>query len=224
MRPPPTSTSAWRCDLARPRPQDFDPDPQTRRRRTALPPHVRADPWSIPNILHALRAASLKARAARLGDPPHDAGHIQIETPIKGRSRFVAIAQRDEFAETQSVCSEMRSICAGWAAWPGGGSGTATRARPGWRGTVARCDATRAWSRCSATAAAACKRTCSVLGADRPPVWCLSSPGAFPAGAGHPGRRDACLFLPTPSVGCAERALLASGECHADPHRPPSPR
>ena len=99
---PPTMADLWvdavaspSC-LARPRPQDFDPDPQARRRRTALPPHVRADPWSIPNILHELRAASLKVRATRLGDPPHDAGHIQIDMPIKGRSHFVAIAQRDE--------------------------------------------------------------------------------------------------------------------------------
>ena len=91
--------------LARPRPQDFDPDPQVRRRRIALPAHVRADPWSIPNILHALRATSLKVQVTRLGDPPHDAGHIQIDMPITakphsglrgGRSRFVAIAQRDK--------------------------------------------------------------------------------------------------------------------------------
>ncbi len=98
---PPTMVDLWvdalaspSC-LARPRPQDFDPDPQARRRRTALPPHVRADPWSIPNMLHALRAASLKVRVARSGDPPHDAGHLQVDMPIKGRSRFMAIAQRD---------------------------------------------------------------------------------------------------------------------------------
>ncbi len=98
---PPTMADLWvdalaspSC-LARPRPLDFDPDPQARRRRTALPPHVRADPWSIPNILHALRAASLKVRVARSGDPPHDAGHLQVDMPIKGRSRFMAIAQRD---------------------------------------------------------------------------------------------------------------------------------
>ena len=30
-----------------------------------LPPHVRADPFSIQNVLHALRAASLKARVTR---------------------------------------------------------------------------------------------------------------------------------------------------------------
>ena len=99
---PPTMADLWvdavasPSRLARPRPQDFDPDPRVRRRRTTLPPFVRADPFSIPNVLHALRAASLKARTVRLGDPPHDAGHIQIEMPIKGRSRFVAIAKRDE--------------------------------------------------------------------------------------------------------------------------------
>jgi hypothetical protein len=81
--------------LARPRPQDFDPDVRVRRRRTPVPPHVRADPWSIPNILKALRDMHLKARVTRLGDPPWDRGHIQIDLPFKGRSRFVAIANRD---------------------------------------------------------------------------------------------------------------------------------
>lgn len=81
--------------LVRPRPQDFDPDPRARRQRTVLPVHVRADPWSIHNMLHALRAASLKVHVTRLGDPPWDCGHIQVDMPIKGRSRFVAIAERD---------------------------------------------------------------------------------------------------------------------------------
>jgi len=44
--------------LARPRPQDFDPDPRVRQRRTALPAFVRTDPFSIPNVLRALRAAA----------------------------------------------------------------------------------------------------------------------------------------------------------------------
>jgi len=98
---PPTMADLWvdavaspSC-LARPRPQDFDPDPRVRRWRTAVPPFVKADPFSIPNMLHALRAASLSARVSRLGDPPHDCGQIQIEMPIKGRSRFAAIAERD---------------------------------------------------------------------------------------------------------------------------------
>ena len=107
---PPPMADLWVDDvaspscLARPRPQDFDPDPRVRRRRTALPPHVCADPFSIPNVLHALRAASLKARVTRAGDPPYDSGHVQIEMPITakprsglrgGRSHFVAIAERD---------------------------------------------------------------------------------------------------------------------------------
>ena len=98
---PPTMADLWvdavaspSC-LARPRPQDFDPDPRVRRRRTALPAFVKADPFSLPNMLHALRAASLTARITRLGDPPHNRGQIQVEMPIKGRSRFAAIAERD---------------------------------------------------------------------------------------------------------------------------------
>ena len=98
---PPTMADLWvdavaspSC-LARPRPQDFDPDPRARRRRADLPAHVVSDPHSIPNMLHALRAASLQARTTRLGDPPWDRGHLQIEMPVKGRSRFVAIAERD---------------------------------------------------------------------------------------------------------------------------------
>jgi len=80
---------------ARPRPQDPDPDPRARRRRTGLPAHVASDPHSISNMLHALRAASLKARIARLRDPPYDRGHIQVEMSVKGRSRFVAVAEHD---------------------------------------------------------------------------------------------------------------------------------
>ena len=104
---PPTMADLWvegvaspSC-LARPRPQDFDPDPRARRRRTEHPAHVRADPRSIPNMLHALRAASLKARVTRLGDPPFERGHIQVEMPIKGRSRFVAMAERDGLGRMQ---------------------------------------------------------------------------------------------------------------------------
>jgi len=51
--------------LARPRPQDFDPDPRARRRRAGLPAHIASDSHSIPNMLHALRAASLNVRTTR---------------------------------------------------------------------------------------------------------------------------------------------------------------
>ena len=98
---PPTMADLWvdavaspSC-LARPRPQDFDPDPRARRRRMGLPAHVVSDPHSIPNMLRALRAASLNVRVVRLGDPPWDRGHLLVEMPVKGRSRFVAVAERD---------------------------------------------------------------------------------------------------------------------------------
>ncbi len=97
---PPTMAEIWQQNIAspsclmRPRPQDFDPDRRVRCRRTPTPPHVSADPWSIPNICKALRAAGLKARVTRLGDPPWDRGHIQIDLPFRGRSRFVAMCER----------------------------------------------------------------------------------------------------------------------------------
>ena len=99
---PPTLADLWVQDVAspscfaRPRPQDFDPDPAVRRRRMPLPDHVRLDPRSIPNMLRALHDAALKARITRLGDPPCDRGHIQVDLPLKGRSRFVIMGARDD--------------------------------------------------------------------------------------------------------------------------------
>lgn len=98
---PPTMADLWvepvaspSC-FARPRPQDFDPDPAVRRRRVPLPAEVRADPFSVPNMLGALLGAGLKARVTRLGDPPHERGHIQVEMPVKGRARFVLQGERE---------------------------------------------------------------------------------------------------------------------------------
>jgi hypothetical protein len=99
---PPTMADLWvepvaspSC-FARPRPQDFDPDPAVRRRRTPLPLELRSDPFSIPNMLSALIGQGLKARITRLGDPPHERGHIQVEMPVKGRARFVLQGERGE--------------------------------------------------------------------------------------------------------------------------------
>ncbi len=97
---PPTLSDLWADAVAspgcfaRPRPQDFDPDPAVRRRRQGASMQAGVDPRSIRNMLSALRSQSLKVRVTRLGDPPEDRGHIQIDMPIKGRSRFVAIAER----------------------------------------------------------------------------------------------------------------------------------
>ncbi len=45
-------------------------------------------------MLAALMDRGLKARITRLGDPPYERGHIQVEMPIKGRARFVLIGER----------------------------------------------------------------------------------------------------------------------------------
>lgn len=79
--------------FARPRPQDFDPDPAIRRRRAPWPPHVRADPFSLANMRAALIQRGLRARVTRLGDPPWGRGHIQVEMPVKGRARFVLMGE-----------------------------------------------------------------------------------------------------------------------------------
>ena len=47
-------------------------------------------------MLRALHDAALKARITRLGDPPCDRGHIQVDLPLKGRSRFVVMDARDD--------------------------------------------------------------------------------------------------------------------------------
>ena len=85
--------------LARPRPQDFDPDSTVRRRRSPLPPDARADPFGLHNILKAMLRRGLKARIDRLGDPPHARGQILIKMPIKGRAQFVASAERKSTAD-----------------------------------------------------------------------------------------------------------------------------
>ncbi|BFL66260.1 hypothetical protein [Roseomonas mucosa] len=82
--------------MAWPRPQDFDPDPAIRRRRVPLPPKVRADPFSVPNMLAALLGQGLKARITRSGDPPYAAAHIQVDMPVKGRARFVLIGEQGQ--------------------------------------------------------------------------------------------------------------------------------
>jgi len=98
---PPTLRDLWGSDLAspsffaKPRPQDFHPDPAERRKRPPRPQHVRDDPRSIPNVLSALRRAGIKARLALVGETWWDLAVIQIDL-AKGRSgRFLASAERN---------------------------------------------------------------------------------------------------------------------------------
>ena len=87
--------------FARPRPQDFDPDPSVRRRRTPLPAAARGDPKGLRNMLAAMKAHGLHARLDRQGDPPHLRGSILVKMPIKGRAQFAAMAERA--AEDQPI-------------------------------------------------------------------------------------------------------------------------
>jgi len=189
---PPTMADLWvepvaspSC-LVRPRPQDFDPDPRVRRQRTPLPAKIRADPFSIPNILHALKAASLKARITRSGDPHYERGHIQIDMPVKGRSRFVAIAERD--AQGRMVWR--------WV-WDGNGSeaGGARHQRALRCNAYARMVEALRHGRRSVQADLILRL--GLTPAHLPPA----NPGASAAAVGHPGKGkcDACLFLSTPA-------------------------
>ena len=54
------------------------------------------------------------------------------------------------------------------------------------------------WAACEERAVMHISRTCSAAQAD-PTRLVPASPGASLAGVGHPGRRDACLFLPAPA-------------------------
>ena len=108
---------------------------------------------------------------------------IQIEMPIKGRSRFVAIAQRDE-----------RGRMAWRWVWDGNQSkaGLARHRRALRRLRADGGGAPPRPPRCARRPVLPTGLTPTRLGP--------ASLGASPAGAGHPGRRDACLFLSIPAL------------------------
>jgi hypothetical protein len=99
---PPDMVDLWGSDVAspslfaRPRPQDFDPDPKRRRVRTRVPDQVRRDPHSVPNMLAALKAAGLDARLNLVGDPSWSRGVIVVKIPMKGRARYVLHGDPDD--------------------------------------------------------------------------------------------------------------------------------
>ena len=68
--------------LARPRPQNFDPDPRARCRRTALAAHVRADPHSIPNML---AARGRPAPGPRISRSPYPSRAAAASSPLPAR-------------------------------------------------------------------------------------------------------------------------------------------
>ncbi|MDG3444607.1 hypothetical protein [Nitrospirillum amazonense] len=116
----PVIADLWHSDiaspslLAKPRPQDFDPDPAVRRRREA--PTGNRPPNSVPVILGQLRAAGFKARRTLIGDDPTTRAEIQIDLDESNRCRFIAEARP---APGGRVSWRLK--------WGGNGSAAATR-------------------------------------------------------------------------------------------------
>jgi len=98
---PPELGDLWMDDvaspsyIARPRPQDFDPDPVERRRRLPLPPEALSDPRSVPNVLRALKAAGLKAAVSLAGDPAWERAVVQVDLGPGRTMRHLADARRN---------------------------------------------------------------------------------------------------------------------------------
>lgn len=87
-------TSAER--FARPRPQDFDPDPKVRRARVPIPKHVATDPRSVPNMMKALRLAGFHARPSILGETTFEEADLLVDFPGgKQKGRFGLLGRRN---------------------------------------------------------------------------------------------------------------------------------
>lgn len=97
---PPELADLWMSDvaspslLARPRDQDFDPDPVVRRRKLPLPPEATEDPRSVPNVLRAMKAAGLNASVQLAGDPAWARAVVQIDLGPGRTMRHLADARR----------------------------------------------------------------------------------------------------------------------------------
>lgn len=97
---PPALSDLWMSDVAspsfitRPRPQDFDPDPSVRRRRSASPEEATSDPRSVPNVLKSMRAAGLKAVISLAGEPAWERAVLQIDLGPGRTMRYLAEARR----------------------------------------------------------------------------------------------------------------------------------
>lgn len=97
---PPELADLWMSDvaspslLARPRDQDFDPDPVVRRRKLPLPPEATEDPRSVPNVLRAMKAAGMKAVVQLAGDPAWARAVVQVDLGPGRTMRHLADARR----------------------------------------------------------------------------------------------------------------------------------
>lgn len=97
---PPTLLDLWEADvaspslIARPRPQDFDPDPSARRRRVPYPREALDDPLSVPNMTSRLRAQGYDADVVLVGEPAWERAVVQIDLGPGRSMRFMANAIR----------------------------------------------------------------------------------------------------------------------------------
>jgi hypothetical protein len=98
---PPTLDDLWMSDvaspslIARPRRQDFDPDPVERRKRTLLPNEAVDNPLSVPNMTSRLRAHGFDAQVVLVGEPAWERAVVQIDLGPGRSMRFDAHAARN---------------------------------------------------------------------------------------------------------------------------------
>lgn len=98
---PPDLADIWQADIAspslmaRPRPQDFDPDPVERRRKAKLPDEAISDPRSVPNVIRTIKAAGMKAVISLAGDPAWERAVVQIDLGPGRTMRWNANAHRN---------------------------------------------------------------------------------------------------------------------------------
>jgi hypothetical protein len=104
---PPTLRDLWMSDvsspslIARPRPQDFDPDPVERRKRPPLPTEAVEDPLSVPNMMARLRAEGFEPEVALVGEPAWERAVVQIDLGPGRSMRFCANAARNGAGEIE---------------------------------------------------------------------------------------------------------------------------
>lgn len=97
---PPALKDLWMSDvalpslIARPRPQDFDPDPLARRKRPPLPKEAVEDPLSVPNMTARLRAEGFVPEVVLVGEPAWERAVVQIDLGPGRSMRFCANAAR----------------------------------------------------------------------------------------------------------------------------------
>jgi hypothetical protein len=106
--------------LEKPKDRDFEPDRAVRRARQLIPEHVANDPFSIKNMIVALRHAGFHPRRSVLSGESEDAADLLVDfAGGKFSGRFLIPARRNARCE----------VIWGSPAWEGGDSKTGIRRR-----------------------------------------------------------------------------------------------